>query len=299
MALHFDLVDLRLITHVAEVGSLSRGAERSNLSAPAASLRVKNMEMRLGAKLFHRHAHGLAPTWIGERFLARARATLRDLDEMQDELIAYSQGRKGQIRLYATSSAITEFLPDPLSDFLRSFPGIDLQVKESLSAATVTAIESHDADLGVISNDVSLRGLEVMPFRPDPLVVALPLRHQLSTFARLCAAQILDFDLVALPVAGRIHGFLSQEARVLGKHVKVKLEVENMTAACRMVEAGVGIAVVPRSAAQRHAQVLGIRLAPLMDAWADHALWICAQRFAALPPFAKGLVDLLVRRFGP
>jgi DNA-binding transcriptional LysR family regulator len=282
------------LVHVADAGSLSRGAERSHLSTPAASLRIKNLEIWLGARIFHRQAQGLVPTWIGVNFVQRARQIIREADELQTALIGYTQGHTGVIRLSATSAAISEFLPEALGRYLRQRPDIQIQVTEALSADTVAALIADDVDIGVISDNVPTPGLEIRPFRADPLVLVTSARHELRRLERACARELLDHDFVMLPLAGRIHRFLSEEASANGRSLRIKLEVKSAAVACRMVEADVGIAILPLSSAQRHARSLAIRLVPLVDAWANHSLRICAKKFDWLPAHALEFVDTLI-----
>lgn len=298
MSLHFDLIDLRLLVHIADAGSLSRGAERSHLSTPAASLRIKNLELWLGARIFHRQAHGLLPTWIGMNFVQRARQIVREADALQTALIGYTQGHTGVIRLSATSAAISEFLPEPLGQYLRQRPDIQVQMIEALSAATVAALIADEVDIGIISDNVPTPGLEVRPFRVDPLVLVTPASHELATLQHTFAREVLDHDFVMLPLAGRIHRFLSQEASANGRSLRIKLEVQSAAVACRMVEAKVGIAVLSLSSAQRHARSLAIRLVPLLDAWANHSLRICVKKFEWLPLHALEFVDTLAHGAG-
>ena len=73
-----------------------------------------------------------------------------------------------------------------------------------------------------------------------------------------------------------------------------RIQVGNFEAACRMVEAGVGVSILPGSAARRHALTMAIATVPLSDAWALRQMQICVRSLQALPAFARDLVDLLV-----
>ena len=76
--------------------------------------------------------------------------------------------------------------------------------------------------------------------------------------------------------------------------MRMRIQVGNFEAGCRMIEAGVGVGILPASAANRHAQVMAIRIVPLNDAWALRKQQICVRSLATLPGFARDLVDLLV-----
>ena len=94
--------------------------------------------------------------------------------------------------------------------------------------------------------------------------------------------------------ASAIHSFLAQNANSLNRPIKIRIQVGNFEAACRMIEANVGIGVVPYSAASRHAKSLDIRMVELTDEWAVRKLQVCVRSLQSLPMFARELVELLV-----
>ena len=91
-----------------------------------------------------------------------------------------------------------------------------------------------------------------------------------------------------------IHAFLIQAADNLGHPFRFRVEVGNFEAVCRMIEAGVGIGVIPELAARRYAQGLKIRTVPLSDEWAERKLHICVRNLEQLPGFARELVNMLL-----
>src|ERR1700722_286536 len=108
---YFDLVDVRLFANIAETNSLTHGAEQSHVSVPAASARIKKIEDRLGAKLLYRSRRGVTLPPAGHTFLHHGRLVLRQLDHLWGDLQDYTQGVKGHIRIFANTTAISEFLP--------------------------------------------------------------------------------------------------------------------------------------------------------------------------------------------
>jgi DNA-binding transcriptional LysR family regulator len=90
-----------------------------------------------------------------------------------------------------------------------------------------------------------------------------------------------------------LHAFLNRECEQLNKPLKVRIQVSSFESACRMIEAGVGVGVLPESAARRHARSMAIRLVPLSDAWALRSMQICVRSLDELPAFARDLIDLL------
>ncbi len=116
--MHFDLSDIRAFIHVAESSSITQGARRANLSTAATSARIKGLEGELGAKLFYRDSRGATLTPAGEKLLKHARVIMRQVDHVKSEFAEYGSGLFGHIRIFANTTAVTEYLPEILARFL-------------------------------------------------------------------------------------------------------------------------------------------------------------------------------------
>src|SRR5271169_3432378 len=118
VAMHFDSIDIALFVNITETGSLTRGANRSYMSVPAASMRIKAIEDRLGTQLFYRTNQGLRLAPAGQVFLLHGRQVLRQLVDLEGDLREYVKGAKGQVRVLANPIAANEFLPASLRRYL-------------------------------------------------------------------------------------------------------------------------------------------------------------------------------------
>lgn len=293
MALHFDLVDLTLFVNIAETNSMTRGAERSHMSVPSASTRIKNFEDSLGTKLLYRTSQGVTLTPPGQAFLHHARLVLQQLEQLRGDLHEYVRGVKGHVRIFANTTAITEFLPAVLPAFLASHPDVSVDLRERLSPDIVRAVSEGKTDIGIVGGDVRTEGLETIPYRQDRLVLITAPAHPLARHSSVGFEEVLEYDYVGLHESSAIHLFLSQAAHRLHKSLKMRIQVGNFEAVCRMIEANAGIGILPESAARRHARTMSIRIIQLSDDWAIRKLCICVRSMQLLPGFARELVELL------
>ncbi|WP_265921156.1 LysR family transcriptional regulator [Cupriavidus nantongensis] len=292
--MRFDLVDLKLFTHIAEAQSLTGGAQRSHLSLAAASTRIKNLEEHVGVKLLSRSSQGVKVTGAGETLLAHARRVLRQLEQLSGDLQEYAAGVKGHVRVFANTTAMSEFLPAVLRSYLVSHPDVTIDMHERLSPDIVRAVQEGIVDIGIIAGNVRTDGLEVMPYRRDRLVLATALSHPLAERGRVDFIDTLDYDFIGLPEDSAIHNFLKRAAADLQRTLRWRVQVSNFETACRMIEANVGVGVLPETTARRHARAMSLRIVQLDDEWAERQLQICVADVDALPLFARKLVDLLV-----
>lgn len=294
MSMHFDLVDLRLMVQVAEANSLTKGAEASHISLPAASTRIKNLEESIGTKLFYRTSQGVTLTPPGQAFVQHARTVLGQIQHLRADLQEYARGIKGHLRVFANTTALGEYLPPVLRSYLLSHPDVNIDLRERLSHDIIRAVSEGQTDIGIVAGLVRTENLEIIPYRRDRLVLVVPRCHALAQASSVEFADTLDYDHVGLQESSAIHAFLRQVCDQLHRPLKSRIQVGNFEAACRMIEATVGVAILPESAARRHAQTMAIAIVPLSDAWAIREMQICVRSLEALPAFARELVDLLV-----
>jgi len=294
MSIPFDLVDLRLMVRIAEADSLTKGAEAAHMSAPAASTRIKAIEESLGVKLLHRSSQGVTLTPPGQAFVHHARLVLGQLEHLRTDLQEYARGIRGHLRVHANTTALGEFLPPVLRRYLLAHPDVNVDLQERLSHDIVRAVSEGQTDIGIVAGLVRTENLQVLPYRRDRLVLVLPRGHALANSNSISFADTLDFDHIGLAESSAIRAFLQQLCEGLGRPMRQRIQVSNFEAACRMVEAAVGVAILPGSAAHRHAQTMAISIVPLADAWAERALQIVVRSLDALPAYARELVDLLV-----
>jgi DNA-binding transcriptional LysR family regulator len=291
--MRFDLVDLQLFLHVAEAASITRGADLSNMALASASERIHKMEALAGVALLERRRRGVNLTAAGRSFIHHARLVLQQIDHMKGELSEYAGGAKGRVRLQANASALSEFLPGALKAFLAVHPGIDVDVEENSSHAIVRSVAQGFVEVGIVADIVDFGDLEAYPFATDQLVVVMPRGHPLSTLRSPSFGSLLDQEFVGLEATNALQQHLGQRAVQAGKTLKLRVRLGSFDAACRMVEAGIGLAVIPEMAARRCRKTAAIRVARLADPWALRELHVCVRRSSDLAPPARLLLEHL------
>lgn len=291
--MHFDLTDLRLFLNICEKGSITAGASASHLALPSASARLRGLETSLGTALVTRERRGVNPTAAGQALAHHARLLLQQVDHMQEDLGEYALGFKGRVRLLCNTAAMSEFLPDPLADFLCAHPNVDVDVQEQPSYRIVPALTQGTADVGIVSDAVDLTGMDVLPFRSDRLELLAPPDHPLAQRgdAPLRYAETLAYDYVALEVGSALTAHLDDQAARAGRQMRARVRLRTFAAIARMVERGVGLAVIPQSAARRLRP--GVKRITLSDDWADRRLVLCVRGLASAPGYVQELVQTL------
>ncbi len=294
--MRFDLVDLRLVLNVADAGNITQGAARSGLALASASERIRDLERELGAPLFERQRRGVVPTAAGLSLVHHARLVTQQLETMRGELADFARGLRGRVRLLSNTAATLEVLPEQLGAFLAAHPKVDIEVEERPSPEIVRTVARGRAEIGVVADAVdSAAELETFPFAEDRLVLVAPAKHPLASKRRLAFKDALAHDTVGLPKDSALQQHLEGQAARLGATLRPRLRLPGFDALCRVVESGIGAAVVSRTAAVRNAKSMAIRIVPLLDPWAHRRLRLCVKSERALPSPARALLEHLRR----
>jgi len=291
-AMHFDLLDLRLFVYVAEESNLRKGAERACISLAAASTRIKQLEDNIGAKLFYRKPQGVELNPAGEALLHHARLVLQQVEHLKVDLREYASGIKGHVRILANTTSISSALPAALASFLARHPDVSIDLHERLSHEIVIAINESHADIGLVAGNVDTEGLEVRDFVGDELVVVVPQGHRLgqSKNGRASFVDTLDEHHISLAEGSALASFLPPIARAIGRQLSFRIQVSSFESICLLVEAGVGIGIIPRSSALRHARTMKLQIVGLTDEWAKRETKVVNRARAPLPKLAEELV---------
>lgn len=276
--MRIDLTSLDLFVSVADERNIARAAARKNIAASAVSKRIHDLELTFGTPLLIRQSKGVCLTPAGEALARHARSLAGLVDRIGVDMGSFASGMKGQVRLSANPSAITQFLPEILSGFMARYPDIEVRLEESTTAVSLRLLEDGLADLAIVGWGADHPAMNYAPFRTDNLALVVPAGHPLATkTAPVFFNETFDSDHVGLEYGSSIQARLEEAASAAGTTLKVKLRVGSFDGVRRMVETGIGIAVLPVSAIETYTASMQICAVPLADAWAHRELRIVTK----------------------
>ena len=289
--MNIEIIDLKLFINIAECKNLTHGAQKTFLSPPAASARIKALEQETGQQLLIRGNKGVSLTSPGEMFLRHARLVLRQIDFLKEEM---RSAEAGHIRLFANTTAVMDFLPEVLATFLSSYPGVTVNLQERLTDDIIRSVVDGTADLGIVAGDINEQGLKAIHFSTDHLILVVPKNHPIADRKSIMFSQSLEYEHIGLHEGSTHLEFLKRQYRRSGYDRTLRVQVRSFEGMCRIIEAGVGIGVVPESVARRHAQTMDITLVKLKDSWATRDRSVLLRDQSVLPHCAQELIEMLV-----
>ena len=291
--MRFDLVTLNLVLAIAETRSISRGAEREHLALAAASKRVSDLEARLGVTLFERRARGVEPTDAGRALVRHIRSLNASLHALESEVVEFSRGIKGHLRLAANAGAIAECLPRDLVAFSQAHPQIRISLEDQTSPDVQAAVAEGRADVGIFVPPVLDSRLTTWPYREGRLAVIVPDGHALAGLGAVRFDALLDYDVVGLHVGAAVHELMREHAQERGRTLNARLQVRGFDAIAQLVEAGLGVAILPAAVAERFAHIFRIAVLTLDEPWARRDYLLAVRTQEVLPTVVQRFVTAL------
>lgn len=297
--MRLDLITLRLFLAVVDEGGIAKAARREHITGPAISKRLAELEEWLGVQLIERHARGIKPTSAGLALAAEARAVLGNVSCIHAKLSEYATGARGEVRIYSGASGLVGQLPEDLKQFVTENPLVKLQVKERHSAEVVRAVSEGQADIGIYAPSVAAPGeLDIYPYQLIELVVITSPRHPLAQRRSVGLAEAAAHDFIGLSGDSALGVLLARVAAEQRIKLNPKLEVVGHEPMRRLVQAGIGIGILPDVCALPYVRAMQLRCIPLSDSWARYALNMCTRARNTLSLSAQRLLSHLILRAG-
>ncbi|MGV2866806.1 LysR family transcriptional regulator [Achromobacter sp. AGC39] len=292
--MRYELTDLRLFLAIAEAQSLSGGANTVHLTASSASYRLKNLEAAMGVPLFKREARGMELTTEGAFVLKHVRSLLAGVERMHGEVSGFASGLKGSVKLFANSSSLNGFIVPSLSRFLSANPNVNILLEERSSTTIEAAIAGQEADIGIFAGHAESAGVQAVRYAIDELIIAAPPNHPVAQHSPVRFPAVLDLDFVCMSRASSNYIFLRDMARLAGKTPKVRIHVHTFDAVLSMVQAGVGVSLVPRSVAATALREQRVAAVAISEPWARRELTLVTQANVPLSPFVEQVAAYLL-----
>ncbi len=291
-----DLTTLNLVLAIEQTRSITRGAAQEHLALAAASKRLSDLESRLGVQLFERRARGVEPTEAGRALVRHIRSLHASLYALETEVMEFSRGIKGHLRIAANSSAITEALPPHLVGFSQAHGQIRISLEDLTSAEAQAAVAEGRADVGVFSPPLLDNRLQTWVFAHGRLAALVPLKHPLAQREEVTFDDLLAYDLIGLHAGASAQELMREQAAARGRTLNARWQVRGFDAIAQLVEAGLGVAVLPEQPAERFTRVFGVRCLRLEEPWAEREYVLGVLRQQRLPTVVQRFVDTLIPR---
>lgn len=244
-----DLRQLSYFIAVAEEGQFTRASLRVSVAQPAISAQIRRLERELGEDLFHRDQHGATLTEPGRALLPHAREALAAADAGRAAVASVRGLLHGRL-LVGVSRPMDPRLTAVLGAFHRSYPAVDITLREDHHQPLVNALTAGELDAAVIGV------LEQSPAHPihsrviavDPLVLLVPRDHPLNSGRPVTVRQLRGQPMITLPAGSGLRAVIERACGDAGFTAQIAAETSDLTSLVALATEGLGATVLPRSA---------------------------------------------------
>lgn len=241
-----EIRQLRAFVAIAESGTFTAGALRVHVTQAAISMQIRQLENEIGAKVFVRAPRHVILTEAGEQLLRRARQILREHDAALDEIAELAGAERGRLRIGSASAMVlTDQLPGILKELRSQHPGAEIGVASGTSEVLVDQILAGDIDIAFVSLPVDVRGIKTERLSEDQLVAIASPRHKLAKQRTISAYTLAGERLILGERGGNTRRLIDQFFAQAGVTLHVAMELSRQQAIRRMVEADMGVGIVP------------------------------------------------------
>ena len=288
-----ELLDLRAFVTVAELGSFVRTAKALNLSQPALSRRIQKLEESLGAPLLERSTRHVNLTMVGRDFLPKVR---RLIDEFETSVLGiHDLGARssGLVSVAAVPTAVFYFLPRAIGRFAAAYPRIRIRILDIGANEGLEAVARGEADFGINFIGASHAEIEFQKLVEDPFVLACRNDHPLASRKQVSWSELVSHRIITV---GRNSGNRALIDNALVRHglqLNWAYEVAHLSGSLGLVEAGLGVAVLPRLATPAAGHPI-IRTIRLIEPEVSRTIGIVRRHGATLSPHASQFLKMLL-----
>ena len=252
MNTHVTLRQLRVFQAVAQERNFSRAGDTIGLTQPAVSRAMVELESQLGLKLLDRTTREVALTEAGASLAARLGRVLDELDQTLQDVRELAEARRGKVRVASSPTLSANLMPACIAACARQEPDIQLLLLDRIQQDVLGSVRAGEVDFGVVIEPLATDDLHAESIMQDPFVLVAPPDHPLARRRTVRWSALSGHPLVLLDHASGSRRLIDNALARHGARCEVAQELGHPTTVFRMVEAGIGISVMPALAVPPH-----------------------------------------------
>jgi len=290
-----ELRHLRYALAIAEERHFTRAAKVLGIGQPPLSQQIKILEDELGVRLFHRLTRGIELTEAGRAFMPLAQASVQAAEQAAYSAKRAARGEIGGLTIGFTSSAsFNPRVPGIIGRFRKNFPGLSIALVEQTTVRLLDSLANHTLDIAFLRPALGeTDGLMTHRLPDEALWIALPAQHRLAGQGALELLDLAGEPFILYPRAnGRLlYDSIIAACRNAGFSPRIAQEAPQMASTVNLVAAGMGIALVPESMCQLHAQ--GVTYARILGDGPKAQLVVAHRREGPVPPAVRNFMSVI------
>jgi DNA-binding transcriptional LysR family regulator len=291
--MNLTLDQLKAFVAIARLGSFTRAARTLHLSQPAVSTQIRNLEEVLGARLFDRSTRSVALSPVGKELAPLLERILRDIEAVALAAKERATIPHGVVTVAALPSISSGLLPLAIARFRERFPAVSIRLKDALAERVVAMVKAGEVDFGIATAVRPDPEIEVAPLMADQMSVVFRPGHALDRKGRIVLEDLRAHPLILTDPQSSVRTLVDRAFESTGELPAPAYEVTYMSTAIALAKAGLGIAILPSSAALEGKQLSGLRSRPIRGEALTRKIGLIRRAGRSLSPAAERFADVL------
>lgn len=290
-----ELRHVRAFLKIAETRNFTRAASDLHISQSALTVQIQQLEESLGVQLFDRNKRGATLTAAGNDVFGPLQRLFNDAQTIVDHAYELGSSSTGSVTIAALPTVAAGVLPGLVQSFIQTFPGIRVQIADVIAERVREAVLKRQVDFGIGTRHGRDADLKATPLFRDRLVLFMLANHPLAKKAVITLREAAEFDLILPGRESSVRESVEAIAHRERLALKTRYETNFMPTALGFVRAGLGIAILPESAAGPDAPEF-VRV-PMNDRFSNRQIELLQRRDITLSPAADSFAKHLQNAF--
>ncbi|MBX4956105.1 LysR family transcriptional regulator [Rhizobium lentis] len=297
MSINCEILDLRAFLSVVELESFNRAADTLHMSQPALSRRIQKLEQVIGAPLLERTTRHVSATALGTELVPLVRRMLEEFDGSLFAVRDVGPNRGGLVTIACLPTAAFYFLPTVIRQFNEEYPNIRFRILDLPATDGLQAVASGEVEFGINIMGTSDPDLTFERLAEDPFVLAARKDHPLAAKQWVEWAELEPYHLITVHRSSGNRTLL--DAALAKSNIKLRwfYEVTHLSTSLGLVEAGLGISVLPQMATPREDHPFLITR-PIRNPEISRTIGVVRRRGGTLSPAAERFLKMLIGEWG-
>jgi DNA-binding transcriptional LysR family regulator len=290
---------LKTFCDLVDSGSFSKAAQQNLVSQSAVSQQIRALEARYGRRLIERGpGRPLMLTEAGRLLYSEGKAILERFNALDHRLRQGSEVISGTVRVATVYSVGLHALPPYVKQFLAKHPQVNVRVEYSRTDRVYEACLAGRIDLGLVAQPLRRPQLEIIPLKPEPLVLVCSPEHRLARRKTVLLDLLAGEPFVAFERTVPTRKVIDRLLKEHSVKVSIVTEFDNIETIKRSVEAGIGVSILPQNTVKNEVKARTLASIPFSDGPYTRSIGIIHRKGHELTPTARAFIELLTQGLG-
>jgi len=287
-----NLRQFQAFVTIAHLGSFTRAAKRLNLSQPALTVQIRQLEEAVGVRLFDRSTRMVMLTPTGRELVPRLERVLHEIDAVIINTKELASHVKGTVTIGALPSISSNLIPSTIAEFQQQYPGIVVRLRDVLAYRIVRLVKEEVVDFGIGTLRMADPDIQFTPLLTDRLGVIFPAGHPVEHRRILTLKHLIAFPLILMDAETSVRDLVDHAFESIGEVAVPAFEAVYPSTALAMVKAGLGLTIQPSSSMEL-ASSRGLKFRTIRHHGLTRQIGVIQNARRSLSPSAEAFIQMM------